>query len=89
MQDDHAQEQQSGQAPERPGVVSVTGTEATDDREVKMLAGETGAALPTGHHERSLAVPDQTTEVDGSIMPALLIGGLLLVLLVIVLVLLL
>ncbi len=74
-------------APAAP-VVTVTGTGATPDREVEMLAGETGAALPTGQHLRSLAVPDETNTSAGGILPAVLVIGALFLLLLVAFVLL-
>lgn len=43
---------------DEPEVVTVSGTGATPDVPVPMLAGATGARIPTGVHRRSGAMPD-------------------------------
>lgn len=51
-----------------PEVVTVSGTDATTDTAITMLAGATGARIPTGQHLRSGAMPgvDPASDDDGA-----------------------
>lgn len=69
--------------PTTPDAVAVTGSEATPDVVVPMLAGETGARLPTGDHAASRALPTQQG-AQGDRWPAVGVAGALVVLAIIV-----
>lgn len=70
---------------ERP-VVAVSGIGTSDEQQVEMVEGATGARLPANREVRSLAVPDRSNEVPGSVLPALLAIALLVIAVVVLLV---
>ena len=47
-----------------PDLITVTGTTASPDVQITMLAGATGARIPTGTHRRSGAMPDASSGAD-------------------------
>lgn len=86
----HADEH-SPATPSEPGseptVVTVSGTDATADKPVEMIAGVTGARIPTGDHPTSGAMPDQSSPkvVGGSALGVGIVVALLVIALLVVL----